>query len=484
MSTFIINRTWDTYYGVIYMFIFTSLKKLYIGQTIQKLRRRFQEHLRNPPNKYFNSALNEILEMRHKNKFSIMKIDSNKYGTKDGEIVIKVIKKCGNPKKLDEAEKHFIRKYKTYVRIYGIKYGYNINPGGAGRNQLRGILNPSYKLVNKKLLREMITLGYFLIEIAKELEISENTVNDKIYEFWGDEGVHNLTEARVKFGGKDIARARYNRILREAAPTYNNDIDIEILVEKIKKGFFGYEIAKTLGISIGKLFNFLNWIGFANLNEARKVLGGFREFKKREKIRQIECNIRGKDHPDFVYIDGEQLKLLIKNNNSVEQIAKKFKTTISTIYNKINEKWQLSFKQSKRLFRIYPKINENFLNELINDGLSIEDIDSEFLMNLIKRGLKLNDIAKLYERGRASMSIMIRDTLRVKDFDEAMTQYFWIPNLIDSFKLRRSAKEIALDLNKDYITVRSKIKELWKKDFKRLSNFSSLMKFLYDKYAD
>ena len=98
MSTFIINRTWDTYYGVIYMFIFTSLKKLYIGQTIQKLRRRFQEHLRNPPNKYFNSALNEILERRHKNKFSIMKIDSNKYGTKDGEIVIKVIKKCGNPK--------------------------------------------------------------------------------------------------------------------------------------------------------------------------------------------------------------------------------------------------------------------------------------------------------------------------------------------------------------------------------------------------
>ncbi len=481
-DSLVVKKIWGIYYGVIYLIIFTKLKKLYVGQTIQNFRKRFQQHLSDPPNRYFKSAINEILARRNKKTFSIIKIDSNKFRTKDGEIIIKILKFYKNPKKLNKAEKYFIKKYKTYVRKYGTKYGYNVNPGGAGGNQLKGIFNPSYKFVDKNLLYKMITKGYFAIEIAKELGFSEGTVNDKIFEFWGEIGICTLTEARAKFGGAEIAKARYARILREALSSYK-ELDIELLISSIRKGYFGKEIAKILKISVNKFFNYLNWIGFANLTEARRILGGYEAFKKREKSRQKKCNVRGKYHPNYTHIDEYDLKTLIIEGYSVEKIAFELKTTIWTIYSKINDNWQLTYKQARRLFRIYSKINNNLLNELIDDGLNIQEIDKEFLKYLIKKGLEQKKIAQKYEKSISAMRNMVRRVLKVKDFDKAVDQYYWIPNLIENFRLKRSAKEIVLKLKKNYETVRLKIKQFWKKDFKRLGNYPSLMRFLHNKYA-
>ena len=372
------------YYGIVYKISFNKYNKLYIGQTIQKLRRRFQEHLRSPPNRYFESTLNKILKRHNKNKFFIIKIDQHKFSTKDGEIQIECIKFCSTPRELDDAETFFISKYKTYIRNYGTKYGLNVNLGGTGRNHLKGIFNPSYKHIDKNILIKMINQGYFLIEIAKELNISENTVNDKISEFWGDTGIHSLTEARGRFGGAEIAKTRYIRILRESS--HKKEVERKSIVNAIQEGYFSKEIAEKLQISVGKLFNYLNLIGFSNLNEARQILGGFEKFKMREKLRQKECNIRGKIHPNYIYIDEDKLKKFIKMGLTVEDIAIKMKTSIWTIYNKINENWKMSYKEAKRLLKIYPKINNLILIELIDDGLGIKEIDAEFLKYLIKEG--------------------------------------------------------------------------------------------------
>ena len=81
------------------------------------------------------------------------------------------------------------------------------------------------------------------------------------------------------------------------------------------------------------------------------------------------------------------------------------------------------------------------------------------------------------------MSILIKKILKVRDFDEALNLYFWKPNLIDKLSLGLSATEIASELSKNVRTVRLKLKSLWKKDFEKLQNFSTLMRFLHNKYA-
>lgn len=203
----------------------------------------------------------------------------------------------------------------------------------------------------------------------------------------------------------------------------------------------------------------------------------------REKLRQKECNIRGKIHPNYIYIDEDKLKKFIKMGLTVEDIAIKMKTSIWTIYNKINENWKMSYKEAKRLLKIYPKINNLILIELIDDGLGIKEIDAEFLKYLIKEGLELREITVKYEKSRIPMSILIKKILKVRDFDEALNLYFWKPNLIDKLSLGLSATEIASELSKNVRTVRLKLKSLWKKDFEKLQNFSTLMRFLHNKYA-
>ena len=96
---------WNDCYGVIYIIIDTNKDKsldsikVYIGQTIQILRKRFYDDLNSPSNKYLKEAIE-----RYNKKFKIFKIDNNHYRTKGGEFTIEVIKKL-----FEELKKNFIK---------------------------------------------------------------------------------------------------------------------------------------------------------------------------------------------------------------------------------------------------------------------------------------------------------------------------------------------------------------------------------------
>lgn len=53
------NSNWGQFYGVIYKLVDNNTDKslerkmIYIGQTVQSLKDRFMQHLRDPPNSYF-----------------------------------------------------------------------------------------------------------------------------------------------------------------------------------------------------------------------------------------------------------------------------------------------------------------------------------------------------------------------------------------------------------------------------------------------
>lgn len=81
--------------------------KIYIGQSTNIIRRKW-EHLHNPsPYSYFDNVLSKIGE----DKFSF-----------------KVIEEC-KPEQLNEKERYWIEYYKSYAPLYK-NNGYNLTKGG------------------------------------------------------------------------------------------------------------------------------------------------------------------------------------------------------------------------------------------------------------------------------------------------------------------------------------------------------------------
>lgn len=99
-------------YGYIYKISTTATNKVYIGQTIRTIEKRYQEHLNNR----FKST------RKHAHLYEAM----NKYGIET--FSVEEIDTASNQKELDKKERQWIKKYDA------IKNGYNMAPGGQGTN--------------------------------------------------------------------------------------------------------------------------------------------------------------------------------------------------------------------------------------------------------------------------------------------------------------------------------------------------------------
>ncbi len=85
--------------------------KIYIGQTVKKVKSRFSEHL--------NSAFD-------KNEKSLLYMAMRKYGKEN--FIVEQLCSCKDKITLAKLEKHYIKKYNSQDR----KVGYNLLSGGIG----------------------------------------------------------------------------------------------------------------------------------------------------------------------------------------------------------------------------------------------------------------------------------------------------------------------------------------------------------------
>lgn len=308
------------YFGFIYRITNLENGKVYIGMTKNSLTDRMYGHM-----SYVNSDSSDMLiDVIMRNRGIVKYINENKF--KRGSFVdsrdveklgVEIIDYAQNIDDLCNKEKYWIAQYKSYIGDYGTQFGYNQTKGG--ESPFIGKDSPLYIQIGRKILRELIRIGYNREEIAIDLGISMKTVSSKTSEFWG----MNLVEAREYFGGEDA----YNERLRK------------------------------------------------RLSESRKKHGFSENWRKSASIKR-----KGANNVKYISIDKDTLKSLIEESLSVKEIAEILQINYTTVYDKMNEFWSITSivalrkqfgveKPTRR--RLVPK---EALKELLLKGLTIGEI--------------------------------------------------------------------------------------------------------------
>jgi len=463
------NNLWGEFYGVIYILTDKNKDKsldhemYYIGCTIRSLRIRFLEHIRSSDNKYLQEAFE-----RYFKKFEVITVNETFSQTDGGEFTIQVIDYSTDLINHSNKEKYYVEFYKTYVYKYfafenqEIKplYGYNLNQGGTGYPVLYGFLNPRYVKVPEDELKKMIKLGYFTQDIANEFKIGYSTVNSKIKEFWGDIGITTINSARKAFGGWIPFKIRGHI-----------DVNLEKLIELIEQGLFHHEICEKLNINDGILYRRLNSLGIKDLTEARFLFGVIDIYQDRLYKRHLEYALRGIESYQFVFIPKATLQNLIEEGLDEYKIAELYNTTNVTIRARIREYWDLTFYEAQLLFRILQRINKAFLDDLINNSLTFQDIERLFFIKLISEGHSPTTISILFEfKDHSAISQRIAKSLEMT-FNEAKLEYYYKPRIIEYIKNGvRNSVELSQSLKETRVTINSVIKKIWHEEFDNLKN--------------
>ena len=100
-------------YGIIYKITNNINGKMYIGQTINTLQKRFNDHCRMPKRKKDIAIINSAIHKYGKENFTVEELCT-----------------ANNHKELDKYEIYFIALYNT------VKIGYNVSLGGNGRGKV------------------------------------------------------------------------------------------------------------------------------------------------------------------------------------------------------------------------------------------------------------------------------------------------------------------------------------------------------------
>lgn len=414
-------------YGVIYLFTdnnnddYWSYRMFYVGQTIQKLRDRFRQHLSgHGANLYMAQAME-----RYNKSFSLIEVNEGHYQTKGGEFSIEIISKTSDPLDQDEKEKFYIAEYKTCVLDYYAKskgivtplYGFNVDRGGGqqARNYPSGLTHPQSIYVDPNTLEELIRKGFLSSEIARELDIPQSLINNKIKQIWGDIGITNLTDARKFFGSAELASERHSKVNRKSSPYYK-EIDLGHLEEIIKKGFFREEIKEKLEIGDIILDDALMDLGYVDLPEARVDLGSYSTWEQRYRQLMTESARNRDGQFKYVEISKSELLRVLRGEQDVKILAQKYGIHPDTVYKKIKEAFGgMGLNKARRYYVLYPQLDSSFFKTLVLNGLSIVEIDQEFLKEYIYQGLSLEKITYKFQRNDIStMSNFIQKNLGVK----------------------------------------------------------------------
>lgn len=515
---------WGAFYGVIYMLTDVANKLVYIGQTIRSLRNRFRYHLKYPSNKFLKHAFD-----RYGYELKIQKITASKdqISTTNGEFVVNVIRRCKNSKELNEAEKEEIKRHKSCVKDYHIivggeiipLYGYNVDRGGRRKYPTYGPEHPLYIRIEENILIELIKKGFFLTEIAKEFNVSANTISRRICDLWHEDGIRNLGDAREYFGGAELYNIRKNNKIKNAhhmqriLTNYQTFLDKDEFQDFLDNDLTADEIDE---IVLPLLLN----IGFSSsiigemvgLPESHAIASRYRDV--------LDMNyLEARDHyyfkPRIVTMlkDGLSTKDLYSffNQNYNHHKAPKVKSGRVGISNAIRRIWNKEYDEFKcramdegkwnkstspfdynrlqfthfyhyliRIYHLYPKMNVELADLITESELSTKEVDKEFLIFLVQIGKGLGEIAEKYNSTYDVFRKWFKRVLGM-NYNNAKDEYFWKPKLLPLIKKHdpiNAMTNIAKKLNIPDTTIRQVIKRIWKDEFEQFGSLRTLLNYL------
>ena len=491
----------DENYGAIYLFTDNRTSKVYIGQTIRDIFVRFAEHLRDPSNQYLRKAIKYYLEK--KIDLKIVKVSDGFARTRNDEFTIKLIYYASNQDELNKLEIEEIKKRKSCVLDYfAIKnneivplYGYNVTRGGTYRCLTLSDKNAAeFSFIQEGELKNLVKRGLFISEIAMEFRVPDQIIYSKIQEFWAKLSIYSIDDARQYFGGLKI----YNSRVRHFIIRTKSEIDtIEqkslIRFEKlIKEGFSTSEIKMEMEIKQATLYAMLTAIGFNTFTGARDAFGVNDIYDERMREKRIKNARKGKTHSQWIEVDESLFIKLIRQQLHYTDMANKLKIGERTLYKKSYEVFGISLPEANRIYRLYPEvekillnkkeIDESKLQDWVNAGLSVKEIDQEILKLLIGLGYDKKDIEFIFGWDHFHVTRWIPEILNM-DFYRARDEYWWKPRIISLFSQGYSARQMRV-VSKELIgrhVTHDIIVRLWSEESAKYG--SNLNKYLYSLYG-
>jgi len=325
--------------GVIYKITNLINFKVYIGQTKQSLRRRWIQHKSCAKTGEVTPLYNS---MRYHgiNNFKIEILENISFDL------------------LDEREMEYIKSYKSNIKEYGNRYGYNQDVGGSGGKN---------RNIDTEVLKDLIIHGYQLYDILDELKIGKTALYTKCNEVWG----LPLREVRHYLMKSEIKRL-------------------------ITKGLDGAKIAEKIGMNRSFIYNILN--EFWGINSIFEARGLFLKDFIREKLQRgillndiaNELNLHRstiasfiKDYWNKTYSDAKYyfmkkfINSLIERGFSLEKITNQMGVKdYGTVHRYIKKFWNINYHEARYRFFTKP-----LLISMISDGYNRDEIAIEFAVN-------------------------------------------------------------------------------------------------------
>ncbi|MFX1297200.1 MAG: GIY-YIG nuclease family protein [Promethearchaeota archaeon] len=443
-------------YGHIYIIINKINNKVYIGQTMQKPKTRWIQHkskAKNGIERYFYYAIRY-------------------YGIENFKF--KIIETNVPSKLLDEKEREYIEKYKSFVGKYGNKFGYNLTPGGE---------SGKYLALDKELLEVLISEGLTLKEIAKELGVKRKTVTRRLEDYWG----FTIDEARDFFGVKELFEERKKNVLsraqREKNPNYIM-VDEGLLKLLITNNYTLSQISEILKINEATVKNKIKelWGSKMTIVKVRK------SFLKKYMEQLIKENFTAEEIAKELNISSDTffryvrefwgttfrlarklfrkpiLKILIRKGLPTNKICQELGIGRRTLYYYTKDYWGLSLDEARDFF-MDEEEKKAYLNKTGRNYIIEKEISKKVLKKLIKQGFTYEEIAKQIKRSPNLIYSLIN-----KYWNMSLRQVrnlYMKPLLKSLIEKGFTAREIALELNISIRTVYSKIKEFWNLTFKQ-----------------
>ena len=491
----------DENHGAIYVLTDNRTNKVYIGQTIRDIFVRFAEHLRDPCNQYLRKAIKYYLEKNIDLK--IIKVSDSFARTRYDEFTISLISYALNQDELNKLEIEEIKKRKSCVLDYfAIKnneivplYGYNVTRGGTYRSLTLSDKNAAaFSFIQEGELKNLVRRGLFISEIAMEFRVPDQIIYSKIQEFWANLGIYSIDDTRNYFGGLKIYNSRVRHfVLRTKSEIDMIDQKSLLRFEKlIKEGFSTSEIKLEMEIEHATLYTMLKAIGFNTFTGARDAFGVKNIYNERMSEKRIKNARKGKTHTQWIEVDESLFIKLIRQQLHYTDMANKLKIGERTLYKKSYEVFGISLSEASRIYYLYPEvekllinrkdIDESFLQDWVNAGLSVKEIDQEMLKLLIGLGYDKKDIESLFEWDHFHVTRWIPEILNM-DFYRARDEYWWKPRIIWLFSQGYSARQMR-DVSKELIgkhVTHDVIVRIWAEEYARYGR--NLNTHLYSLYG-
>ena len=138
------------------------------------------------------------------------------------------------------------------------------------------------------------------------------------------------------------------------------------------------------------------------------------------------------------------------------------------------------YRYLKRIYHLYPKINGELAELLLESELSTKEIDKEFLIYLIQLGYNLEEIAKKYNSNYDVFRRWLKAVVGM-NYNNAKDEYFWKPrilSLIKKYDPIHIVARIGEGFNIPDPTVRGAIKRIWKCELENLGSIRALLEYL------